>query len=401
MFNKSIAMSISLFVLIALLLAASGGAQTKAKFPLKVGVITDLSGPAAALGKETKVAAEIAVAEINAKGGINGHLIELITKDDAFDASKGTSEALKLCTMDNVLGIVGGLSSAAALAKARVTGEHKVPFILYSSMATGLTSPDKPFFPYTFRVHQSNQICVEVIAGYIAKAGCKRPAVSYVAMAYGIDGRDLLIKEMKEKYGIDVVAAEGNETGASDLTVQVLKLKAANPDVIVSWDLPVTSGVFVKSLKKIGWEIPYLGGVTLTQSAFQETAGDARLGVISVDGYTTEKPEVAAFFTKLKKRLGVDWPESYIPLTTSDGINLLAFAMEKAKVTGDPLKLAKERQAIRDVIESIARYDKQLCGRKSTYISFTSTNHEGWNIDFPVLVRYEKVDGMIKKVPLK
>lgn len=399
MFKKVSIISICLLGLVALV-AANSEAETPVKFPLKIGVITDLSGPAAALGKETKVAAEIAVEEINAKGGINGRSIELITKDDAFDASKGTSETIKLSTRDNVLAIVGGLSSAAALAEARVTGDHKVPFLLYSATATGLISPDTPFFPYTFRVHQSNDITVAVLARYVAKAGYKRPAISYVAYAYGIDGKNLITKALKEKYNIDVVAAEGNETGATDLTVQAMKLKAANPDVIVSWDLPVTSGVFVKTLKKLGWDVPYLGGVTLTQSAFQQTAGDARLGSISVDGYT-EKAEVSAFFMKLKQRLGADWPESYIPLTTYDAVNLLAYAMEKAKITGDPAKLVKERQAIRDVIESTDRYDKQLSGRKGAHMSFSSTNHEGWNVDFPILIRYEKVGGMIKKVPLK
>ena len=400
MFEKLLRICMCLIVLV-LVLAFFNGAEAAEKYPLKVGVNTDLSGPLAALGRETEAAVKLAVDEINAKGGIDGHMIEVVVRDDGTNASKATSSAIKLCTKDNVLATVGGVSSSATLAALRVTGQHNVPTITTNAMAMGITDPANPWFPYSFRVQQNNLLCVDVLARYIAKAGYKRPGVSYVVHAYGFDGRDLITKVLKTKYGIDVVAAEGNEPSATDLTAQALKLKAANPDVIVSWDYPVTSGVFVKALEKIGWNVVYSGAPILVQSSYIETAGDARVGSISVDGYTIEKPGVRGFFEKLKKRLGAEWPETYIPINAYDGMNLLGYALDKANVSGDPKKLSEERRSIREAIESIDRYDRQLGGQIGSYLSFSPTKHEGWNVDFPVLVRWERVSGQIKKVLFK
>ncbi|MDP6562065.1 MAG: ABC transporter substrate-binding protein, partial [Candidatus Peribacteraceae bacterium] len=110
---------VPLFAL-GVLLSACSPVADDGTGPIKIGYIGPLTGEAASYGVDTLNGTELAVAEINAAGGINGRLIELITEDGRCTGTDAASAAQKLVNVDKVVAIIGGQCSGETLAAAPI-----------------------------------------------------------------------------------------------------------------------------------------------------------------------------------------------------------------------------------------------------------------------------------------
>ncbi|HEY4475656.1 MAG TPA: ABC transporter substrate-binding protein, partial [Candidatus Paceibacterota bacterium] len=112
----------------------AGGQVDSGTGPIKLGVIQGLTGDIASIGMGEVRAIQVALAEINKNGGINGRQLEIVTEDGKCDPQAGGTAAQKLVSIDKVMVIIGGTCSGETLAAATITEPAKV--ILISSSAT-------------------------------------------------------------------------------------------------------------------------------------------------------------------------------------------------------------------------------------------------------------------------
>ncbi len=166
--------------------------------PILIGFPIPLSGPTAVYGEPVLKGAEMAVAEINAKGGVLGRKLQLLSRDSKASADEAVRLSRELIIKDNVDFLVGTLTSAEAPAVSTVAKENKIVFIAPTSKSTLLTDPQH-IHPYIFRV--SSNTDVEGLAGATEMAKFKDvKTVATIApdYAYGRDFDRRLCQSVEE-----------------------------------------------------------------------------------------------------------------------------------------------------------------------------------------------------------
>src|SRR5437868_11476800 len=135
---------------------------------IKIGFPMPLSGPTAVYGVPITKGAEMAVADINAKGGVLGRKLELLTRDSKASADEAVRLARELIIKDNVEFLSGTLTSAEAPAVSTISKENKIVFIAPTSKTIQLTSPAN-LHPYIFRLASNTDIDGRTGASILAK----------------------------------------------------------------------------------------------------------------------------------------------------------------------------------------------------------------------------------------
>ncbi len=215
----------------AALLTAPLGAR--AADNIKVGFPIPLSGPTAVYGVPILKGAEMAVQEINAKGGVLGRKIELLSRDSKANADEAVRLSRELIIKDNVDFLAGTLTSAEAPAVSTVAKENKIVFLAPSSKSTILTD-EKHIHPYIFRVASNTD--VEGLAGAeeMAKFKDVKTIVTIAPdYAYGRDSIAAFIKALKEKApNMQVVDSQWPKLGEPDFTAFINAMMSKKPDAV-------------------------------------------------------------------------------------------------------------------------------------------------------------------------
>src|SRR5438552_13828923 len=156
----------------------------EAKKPIKVGMPMPLSGPPALFGDPATKGAQMFVDEINAKGGVLGRKLELLTRDSKADANEAVRVARELILKENVDFLVGTLTSAEGPAVSVVAKENKIVFIAPIPKTDQLTAADK-LHPYVFRVAATTTMEGRSAAEIVAKWPVTQVATISFDYAYG------------------------------------------------------------------------------------------------------------------------------------------------------------------------------------------------------------------------
>jgi len=270
--------SVSAVVVVGLLLALSGCGRTPATTKgssndtIQVGAVLSLSGSYAGLGQPEKNVIDLEVARINAEGGINGKKLEVVTEDDATDASKAQTAASKLIDK-GVVAILGATGTGQTMALRPDAERAGVPVV---SMAGGSIITEQ-FSPLVFQTPWPNRLVVPFTLKYLQSTGAKRLALISVTDGYGKDGREVVLKNLKA-YGVELVADEKFNPGDTDMTSQLTKIKAAKPDAVWLWSAGKEAATVMKNAASVN---PALGG-GLSGSAFNMVGapGNARVEFI-------------------------------------------------------------------------------------------------------------------------
>jgi branched-chain amino acid transport system substrate-binding protein len=261
--------------------------------------VLELSGAGAVSGTNFRDGMLMAIDEINAKGGILGRKIETPLFDTQSDA--GTSRAQIQKVLDNKpYVILGPVFSGSVLVDMMLTQQAEIPEIV-GGEAAAITQKDDP---YVFRTSFGQQFSMPKIANYIRDGvKAKTVAVLWVNNDFGKGGRDNFIKEMKAR-DIKVVADVATESGQTDFSADVVKIKGANADAIFVYTNEEESARFLKEAKKQGIKAPLIGETTLLGQKVIDLAGGAADGVRGHVGLTVDAPipAVQEFAAKFKKR---------------------------------------------------------------------------------------------------
>lgn len=208
-------------------------AGAAAEGPIKIGFPIPLSGPTAVYGEPILKGAELAVQEINTKGGVLGRKLELLSRDSKANADEAVRLARELIIKDNVDFLSGTLTSAEAPAVSTVAKENKIVFIAPTSKSTILTDPQH-IHPYIFRVASNTD--VEGLAGSTLMARWKDvKTVATIApdYAYGRDSIAAFIASLKKlRPDIQIVDQEWPKLGEADFTPFITAQMGKKPDAI-------------------------------------------------------------------------------------------------------------------------------------------------------------------------
>ncbi|WP_375786630.1 ABC transporter substrate-binding protein [Bradyrhizobium sp. Pha-3] len=247
---------------------------------IKIGNIVPYSGPASAYGVVGKAMAAV-FKKVNDDGGINGRKINFISYDDAYSPPKAVEQARKLVESDEVLFLFGTLGTASNTAIQKYLNAKKVPQLFVATGATKWNDPKA--FPWTMGWLPSYQSESRIYAKYLLK---EKPAAK-VAVLYQNDdmGKDYL-KGLEDGFASDparIAAKESYEVAEPTIDSHVVRLKSANPDVIIFFTTPKFGAQAIKKLGEMNWKpMTIVSNVSASTATVMRPAGlDNAQGVIS------------------------------------------------------------------------------------------------------------------------
>ncbi len=313
--------------------------------PIKVGAIFSVTGPGAPLGEPEKFAAEMIEDAVNKAGGINGRPLKIIIEDDQTEEAKAVLAAKKLIEQDKVCAIVGPTMSGTTLAIVDSCQKAEVP--LFSCAASAkITHPVKK---WVFSSAQTDVLAVQRIVEYLKQQGTKRAAIICDSNAFGQSGAEQLRKQLGEA-GIQIVDEEKFATKDTDMTAQLTKIKAQNPEVIICWGTNPGPAIIAKNMKSLGITAQLINSHGVANQKFIELAGDAAEGVILPCGKLLVADELPD--SDPQKATLLKFRKDYEAFTGKPVNTFAGHAFDSLQMVLQAIRKAgDDRAAIRDALE--------------------------------------------------
>ena len=298
---------------VALVASSTADAQgTKlAGRSVKIGCQVPLTGKGAEWGQAGKASMEIAVEEINAKGGVGGLPIELICYDTQTLEAEALKTISRLVERDKVLAVSGPcFSSEFETIAPQLDTRLKTVINSYCSSKPGLSAMSKWAFRNTLT---SDKQLKPVVAAWAKEYKPKKVVIIYdaedaVSKAEGASILPVLFKEN----GIEVLDMMTYRTKDTDYSAQVTKAKSLGAEGIGFGSCYQNAAAIVKEMHKQGLTVPVVGGACASAPGFIEIAGKAAEGAyMSTAAWIDDpRPEVQAYLKKVVAKLGSKPPYS-------------------------------------------------------------------------------------------
>jgi branched-chain amino acid transport system substrate-binding protein len=331
-------------ILLASLMVFSSGCVKKEDKEIKIGVTLPLTGDAAIWGQSQKDGYDLALSQINAKGGINGKEIVLIYEDDKGFPKDGVAALQKLISVDKIKLLTGVANSSVALAYIPIINEQKILFISSGASSPKLTGVSK----YFFRTWPSDIAEALAMAKYARnELKLNKIAILYINNDYGI-GLSEPFKSTFESLGGKITVTENFEQGATDFRTQLTKIKANNPEAIYLAGNPVEMGRALRQMRELGIKAQVLSISTLNdKEVFKITGAKIIEGTIITDASfdpQSEDPAAKKFMQDFSAMFNHE--PGILANTAYDALMILAHAIEK--VGTDPDKLSAYLHSMKD-----------------------------------------------------
>ena len=279
---------LAVLVLVLAAVACRDGAEEEAAF--KIGVMESVTGPGETYGRVAVQAKQMAVAEINAAGGINGRMLKLVVEDEKCNAQDSITAYNKLTDVDGVKIILGTSCSGAMLGAAPLAERDGV--ILFSGLAT---NPDiANSGDYIFRTALNDaQLGIDT-GNELWADGVRRLATMTESTDYAEGVRRSTVEQFT-KLGGEVVGEERYASDATDFRSQLTKLIGENPDAIhIAAQSEFAGGTIVKQLGELEYEGQLYSEVVPVGKTALEIAGAAATGLKAVTADLNPANEKAA-----------------------------------------------------------------------------------------------------------
>lgn len=318
------------------------------KNSVTVGIISDMTGPAAWFGKTTTTGSRILLNYINDEGGIHGRKVKMYIQDNHYDPVKTIAAAKYLITRYDVFSLFNVCGSTPVVALFPLIASEKIPVLPMINQSRQMFDPPQRYVFHAISGVSSQAI---VAVDYIMKdlkAKAPRLAVINQDDEYGKDGMRGW-KRAAEHYGLKVVAQERYKRGSVDMSSQVLNLKRANPDYVFQAGVGISS--ILKESVKLGFKTQYVGETgTLTKTI--EVAQEAARGFLAAHDRATANDDVSGII-ELKKLADKYASGTKINNGTIWGYLNTMVLVEGLKRTGRDL----DREKFIDTMETIKDFD--------------------------------------------
>ncbi len=376
-------------VVVSFLMAWGGTLEAPAAEPIKLGAFFDLTGPSAAIGTPTKLVAEMVVKKINAEGGINGRPLQLVIADDEGDPTKAAIIAKKFIEADKVVAIIGPTRTDTGMAAKPIIEQMKVPTFMCVGGDPVIMGGKFGPFHWTFKSPQRTSVAVQKTFSYMKKKGLQNIAIITAADGFGRDGK-FWLEKLAPEYGLKIIASESFQPTDSDMTTQLVKLKAASPQAIICWTIGKAGAIVAKNVKQLGITVPLFQCHGLPDPIYIKLAGEAAEGNImpstklmvanQLPDKDPQKKVILEFIRLYKEVYKYD---RQFPINTHSG-----YAWDAIYIVANALKKAgTDREKLRDEIEKTKGY----VGVSGIY-NITPEDHNGLGTDSMVMVQIVKGD---------
>ena len=318
--------AIVLFALFLPFTALGVGAQGAT---IKIGVPVPLSGGNAKMGDDIAKAATLAVEEWNAKGGVLGRKLEIVSFDDACDAQASVTAAHKLVD-GGVVAVAGGYCSSAAIPASAVYHDAGVAFVADASSNPKLTDQG---FENVFRVIGRDDQQGPYAAGFMmGTLKAKKIAIIHDNTLYAKGLADATKAALDGKPGVQVVFFDAVTPGEKDFSAVLTKVKSLTPDVTYYTGYYPEGGLIAKQFKDLGVSGKFMAGDANNDPTFISEAGPASEGVyVTSTPLPQDQSTAKAFIDRYKKRWNRD-PGPYSALEY-DAVNVVINAIKQSGST--------------------------------------------------------------------
>jgi branched-chain amino acid transport system substrate-binding protein len=360
-------------VAVAAMLVFTLSASAADKEPYVIGVSEPLSGGASSLGVPVVESIELAADVINKNGGVDGHPIKLLIRDDQSKPDVAVANFRQLIDA-GVYGIIGPNQGSNTLAVAPIVKTAQVPLCAFNNTIS-ITRMNNP---YVFRcqINDEDQVKAALLFAK-TKLNAHKIGMIYTGDAYGTDAFHAAESLLKAT-GVELVGAEKISYTATDTTPEWTKLLLKQPQAILLWGTGSTMAVALRNAQQLNNKAPIIGGQGVATLGIVEAAGPASeglylLSLTAPDKVTADQEQLAAL---LKAKHGPDYQLFVYDTIGWDALHIYAKALALAK--GSKGEMVRAMEAIHDLKLSSGSY------------SYSASNHDGLSIDSIWIVQVRK-----------
>ena len=305
---------------------------------VKVGFNVPLTGFAAADGTSALHGAELAVQQVNATGGINGELLELVVYDDQASPKAAAPLAVKLTTQDRVVAGVSGSYSGSTRAAATIFQENSTPYISAYAIHPDITRAGDYVFRTSFMGEVQGRAGAKLLGEMMGK---RRVAMITLSNDFG-QSLATGFKQKAADFGIEIVSEYEYSIKDREFGPIVSKVKADNPDAIYASGYFFTAGPLVRQLRAAGIDVPVIGQEGYDGQKFIEIAGADAEGVVITTSLDRDSsnPLTREFIAGFSAKAG--YPADMVGASAHTAVLVLAAALRQAG--------AGDKAALRDAI---------------------------------------------------
>jgi len=330
---------------------------------IKIAITGPYSGGSAPMGTSMRDGAKLAIAEINAAGGIpvgaKKLKIEVIERDDEGKNERGALVAQELASMSDLSGVIGTVNTGIALSGDKHLQEKGITKIITpaagsASMTQWSKAGVKDLSIFRFAAHdgiQSAMVVEEAINEKFTKV-----AIIHDATNYGVSGRDDLLEQIKKQGNkLQVVATEKFNIGDKDMTAQLLSAKSAGAQAVLIWGIGPELAAVSNGMAKLEMKIPLIGGWTLSMSNYIDNAGKNSNGTLTPQTFIEEPitPRVKGFIDGYHKTYNVTRIPSPVSAAQGyDAVLIFAAAVTQAQ-SGDTRKIKEALEDLKAPVKGV------------------------------------------------
>ena len=334
---KRLTLVAALSVAVAGVFALPAFAQSKP--PIKLGHIAIMTGPASSYGKLQEVIVKIAIEDINAKGGVNGSLVQMQTEDSQLDPGQAVLLFRKLMN-EGAFAVVGPMSGTQWETVSPLANQLKMPAITVNASKPGITVK-----PWTLRLTPADDTAIpEGVAVFLKKYPNVKKVVivADVREASGKAGAEIF-ESLAKKNGLQILDTVEFSTRATDLSPVAIKVKSLDPDAVFAVALTPSGILLAREFSGQGYTKPVLANSIIWPGSFVNNVGDPGKNWHTIGFSTNESGsgDMALYKTVVQRYVDrVKDPALGIPANVAnnnvayDAVLLLADIMRRTGIDG-------------------------------------------------------------------
>ncbi|MBK7325595.1 MAG: ABC transporter substrate-binding protein [Propionivibrio sp.] len=349
-----------------------------------IGQVTPLSGPLAPTGSHIRAGAQLYFDAVNAKGGVHGEKIRLVTKDDAYKAAETVRLAKELINEVQPLALFGfvGTGNAEAILKDKILSNAGIPLVMIRSGASAVVKSGNPWL---FITRASYEAEINKIIQQYSLTGYRTYAVLYQDDPFGLDvlgSTEALVGKFDSK----IVAKAGYKKNTTEVSEAVKTIAAAAPHAVIMISNTAASSEFLKQSRAAGNNAQFITiSVTDAAQVVERIGKDVANGLALTQVFPDPESRSIPLTREIMENFSKFKPSGEITPNQT-----LVEGYVGAKVLVEGLRRAgpkPTRQKLRDALEQIKDYDTG-----DLYVGFSPTNHSGVHyVDITIINREGKL----------
>ena len=302
---------------------------------IKIGAIVAETGPASTLGSAQAKTVQLLQKQLDEAGPVNGKKIQIIKQDYETNDTKAVVAMDKLIS-ENVVAVVGATQSSTSMAIMPKAIEKKLPLFTLAPIETDS--------PYVYGMAHNSIVACLPIVDYLLKNNITKVAWINASDGFGVTGKPAFEVLAKEN-GLEIVAHEEFDANATDMTIQLTKVRKQNPEAIVIWSRTPGAGVIARNYKAMNFDIPMIQSSAASNQGFLEQVKDDnenimvvgnKISVIDQLQDSEQKEKLKSFYDAYRSEFNSD-PDNFAA-HIYDGLSVVVEAIKAGNETSEDIQ---------------------------------------------------------------